>query len=123
MKHMKHKACNIHFSPFFDMRGAGWGTANSGQPEAEDGGVACQWLAAPAPAPGLGPASDGPLCWPPGLDAAEDRHRAAWDGGAAGDGGGGVSEWATARDGGATAERGEWTAERRTSAKWETSAE
>jgi hypothetical protein len=59
------------------------------------------------PAPGLDPASDGPLSWPPGLGAAEDGARYGVAGDRARDGGGvrdgidGVSEWAAAWQSGA----------------------
>jgi hypothetical protein len=40
--------------------------------------------------PSLSLASDGPLSWPSGLDAAEDGHDASGDGDAAGDDSGGA---------------------------------
>jgi hypothetical protein len=78
----------------------------SSQTAGESGGPA--WQRPATPALGLGLASDGPLSWPPGLGAAEDRaqHGAAGDGGAVGDGGAGAPEWAAARDGGAAGDGG-----------------
>jgi len=64
-------------------------TAGSDQPLAKDGGAAWQQLATPAP--GLGPSSDGPLSWPPGLGTVKDRG-AGGMGCAAGDDGGGTAE-------------------------------
>ena len=49
------------------------GAVGSGQPAAEDGGVA--WQRPAALVPGLGPASDGLISWPPGLGVANDGAR------------------------------------------------
>jgi hypothetical protein len=61
----------MRFHPSSVQRSAEWGTTGSGQPAPEDGEAAWYWSAAPAL--GLGPASDVPLSWVPGLGAAEKR--------------------------------------------------